>query len=154
MVTYDILEPGVDVNASIENLSNSIGALYAESWIKDKEPEYHKPFNMNVAAFVQMWLGNSLKIFIATENNEIKGYLVGMVFRPIPYEASVFQVEDWYAKGDIEIEQGLFDFAVSALRFIGCDEILIADRIDRKPLLRGSGWKESNTFLYHRFIKD
>lgn len=154
MVTYDILEPGADINASIDNLSNTIGVLYAESWATDKEPDYKKPFNLNFAAFVQMWLNSSLKLFVAREGNEIKGYLIGMVFRPLPYDASVFQIEDWYAKGDAAIEQGLFDFAINALRFIGCDEILIADRADRKPLIRSVGWKESNTYLYHRFIKD
>lgn len=153
MVTYDIFEPGTDVNASIDSLNTNIGPIYAESWVKDKQPDYGKPFDMNVAAFVQMWLSNGIKLFVAMEDKKVVGYLIGMVFRPLPYNATVFQVEDWYARGDKEVEQGLFDFAMNAIRFIGCDEILIADRADRKPLVRGNGWKESNTYLYHRFVK-
>lgn len=150
---YDILEPDSDRNKAIDDLSAALGTLYVDSWSRDKEPEYHKPFSLNVAAFAQLWFMQSLRLFIAYDDDKPVGFLIGMVFRPLPYEASVFQVEDWYASGIDEVERGLFDFATSAVRFMGCDEVWVADRVDRDPKPM-KGWREANTFKYHRFTKE
>ena len=150
---YDLLEPATDRNKAIDDLTAAIGTLYAESWNRDKEAEYKRPFALNIAAFTNLWFGGALKLFMAYDDDKPIGFLVGMVFRPLPYEASVFQVEDWYSAGISEVEQGLFDCAVNAIRFIGCSEIWVADKIDRNPKAM-NGWKETNTFQYHRFTKE
>lgn len=150
---YDLLEPNTDRNKAIDDLTAAIGMLYAESWNRDKESTYRKPFSLNFAAFTQLWFSSALKLFVAYDDDKPVGFLIGMVFRPLPYDASVFQVEDWYSAGIDELERGLFDYAMHALRFIGCDEVWVADKVDRSPAAM-KGWRESNTFLYHRFIKE
>ena len=80
-------------------------------------------------------------------------FLIGMVFRPLPYEASVFQIEDWYTRGDEALKKQLFDFVVNAIRFIGCDEIWVADHEGKAPDL-GMRWKEKNTFHLRRYVKN
>lgn len=150
---YDILEPTTDRNKALDDFSAAMGTLYLESWNRDKEPLYHKPFSLNIAAFAQLWFTQTLKLFIAYDGDKPVGFLVGMVFRPLPYEANVFQIEDWYGSGIDEVERGLFDFATSAIRFMGCDELWLADRADREPSPM-KGWKVENTFRYYRFTKE
>lgn len=153
MITYDILEPSSDYNASLDGLSKYIGKIYAESWAHDKQDTYKKPFDLNIAAFARMWFNHSLKIFIAMDGGEVQGFLVGMVFRPLPYEATVFQVEDWYSESE-SVVRGLFDYAQNAIRFIGCDELWVADRADREPPLNGKTWNLSNTFRFYRYVRE
>lgn len=152
--TIDILEPDDDINIAVDNLGNEIGKLYAESWREDKEPHYKKPFSLNVAAFAQMWYAKTLKIFIAyDERHEPVGYLIGMVFRPLPYEASIFKVEDWYTRGDTRLEEALFAHAAQAIRYIGCDELWVADDAgDRIPPVPVA-WVEENKFTLRRYKK-
>lgn len=153
MVTYDILEPSSDYNASLDGLYKYLGSIYAESWHEDKEGTYNKPFSLNIAAFARMWFDHALKIFIAMEDGEVVGFLVGMVFRPLPYEATVFQVEDWYSTRE-DVVAGLFDYAENAIRFIGCDELWVADRADREPPVAGKIWKLTNTFRFYRYVRE
>lgn len=152
MITYDILEPDADYNKALDSLSEQVGALYAESWAKDKQETYKKPFSMNIAAFAQMWFSHALKLLVAKEDGKAIGFLVGMVFRPLPYDATVFQVEDWYALKE-EAERGLFDYMEKAVRFIGVDEIWVADKADREPKVKSSVWKEENKFLFRRYVR-
>lgn len=152
MVDYDILMPDKDYNVALDALNEALGTIYAESWAKDKQDTYGKPFNMNLATFAQLWFDSALKIFVAREDGKVVGFMVGMVFRPLPYDASVFQIEDWYStRGDVV--RGLFDYAVQAIRFIGCDEIWIADRADREPVIDSPVWKEHNRFLFRRYTR-
>ena len=150
MIDYDILLPDPDYNKALDQLNEALESLYVESWVADKQEAYGKPFNMNLASFVQMWVNSALKIFLARDNGKVVGFMVGMVFRPLPYDASVFQVEDWYSK-DPAVVKGLFDYAMQAVKFIGCDEIWVADRADREPLV--TGWKEANRFMFHRYVR-
>lgn len=152
MITYDIFEPDSDYNKALDNLSEQVGSLYAESWAKDKQETYGKPFNMNIAAFAQMWFNHSLKLLVAKDGDSVVGFLVGMVFRPLPYDAMVFQVEDWYSSVP-EAEKGLFEYMEKAIRFIGCDEIWIADKADRDVPVGSDTWKEANRFLFRRYTR-
>ncbi len=152
MIDYDILMPDSDYNKALETLSDVLSDIYTESWVKDKQATYGKPFNMNLATFAQLWFNSALKIFIASDNGKTVGFMVGMVFRPLPYDASVFQIEDWYS-ADPTVVKGLFDYAVQAIRFIGCDEIWIADRADREPVINSAIWKEHNRFLFRRYTR-
>lgn len=152
--TVDILEPDSDVNVAVEKLGSVIGRLYQESWHTDKEPLYQKPFSLNAEVFARMWFSKALKIFIAyDEKHEAVGYLLGLVFRPLPYEASVFQVEDWFTRGNIELERQLFDHATQAIRYIGCDEIWVSDHADRVPHV-SSVWKQRGSFTFRRYLKE
>lgn len=151
---FDILEPTENFDESLDALTNALGKLYLESWEADKKDIYKRPFNLNIPTFAHLWFSKSLKLFMAYEegtNNPV-GFAIGMVFRPLPYEANVFQFEDWYTGNDKKMEKELFEYVTNAIRFIGCDEIWVADRADRVPLVSG-GWKEANTFMFHRYLK-
>ncbi len=150
---YDILEPTSDLNESMDMLNLQLAELYAKSWNADKKEVYDKPFSLNIQAFVQMWFSKTLKIFIAYRDRKPVGFLLGMVFRPMPYEASVFQVEDWYTGGDRTMEAGLFEYVLQAVRFIGCDEIWLANKIDHEVALPPARWHEANTFHLRRFVR-
>lgn len=74
-------------------------------------------------------------------------------FRPLPYEASVFKVEDWYTRGDTRLEEALFAHAAQAIRYIGCDELWVADDAgDRIPPVPVA-WVEENKFTLRRYKK-
>lgn len=150
--TYDLLEPTKDVNQSLDQLTREFVTLYAESWSKEKQENYHKPFNPNMNALAQMWLAGTLRVFIAKdETGKAVGYTVGLVFRPLPYDASVFQIEDWYSQSK-EAETGLFAYVAQAIKFIGCSELWVTDKIDREaPLLEN--WEPAVSFRIQRFVK-
>jgi len=151
---FDILEPTENFDESLDALTKNLGTLYMESWENDKRNIYNRPFNLNIATFAHLWFSKSLKLFIAYEEGTDKavGFIIGMVFRPLPYEASVFQFEDWYMGGDKQMEKDMFKYATDAIRFIGCDELWVADRADRMPPIAG-GWKEENNFQFRRYTK-
>ena len=154
MVTFDILEPTSNLDESLDKLGRIVGPLYQESWDKTKSTTYGgAPFNLNINAFANMWFAKALKIFVAydADRNPV-GFLLGMTFRPLPYESSVFRVEDWYTKGDADIEKQLFEYVSQAVRFIGCDEFWVADGVDRVPAMPAA-WKHQNTFPLRRYVK-
>lgn len=153
----DILEPSKDLNVAVDQLGTKIGGLYSEAWNKHMKAKYNdKPFNLHAAVFVNMWLAGSIKVFVVYDGNDNSpvGFLVGMVFRPLPYEASVFQIEEWYTKGDnIEAERVLLDHVVGAIRYLACDEIWAPGGNDGVAPILGGKWKVANTFSRYRYTK-
>lgn len=153
----DILEPDKDLNKAVDQLANTLGVLYRRSWDEDKRAAYNdKPFNLNIGAFTQMWTMGTIKIFVAYKRSDNKpiGFLVGMTFRPLPYDANVFQIEDWFVDKDCreEAEPMLFSHAVQAVRYIGCNEIWSSANTEgRAPEL--PGWKVANCFNRYRYMK-
>lgn len=153
----DILEPDKDLNKAVDQLADTLGVLYRRSWDDDKRQAYNdKPFNLNIGAFAQMWNMGTIRIFVAYDQATRKsvGFLIGMIFRPLPYDANVFQIEDWYALPDCrdEVEPMLFDHVAQAVRYIGCNEVWSsADNDGRAPAI--AGWKTANCFNRYRYIK-
>lgn len=154
MVTFDILEPTQDFDTATERLTSVAGKLYAESWAAQHQHIYKKPFALDAQTFLAMWMNRNLKIFVAyDEKHEPVGYLLGIVFRPMTYDASVFTVEDWYVRGnDKATLDGLFAYVQQALKFIGCEEFRITQsEADYVPPL--TGWKLDTEFQLKRYVK-
>lgn len=151
--TYDLFEPSKSNDESLERLTKEFAPLHMQSWETVKKRHYNKPYDLNVAAFAALWLNRSLKIFMAYEETKPVGYLMGFVFRPMQYQASVFQVEDWYTGNNQEVEDGLFDYMYEGLRFMGIDEVLLNIGDTEKAPDLGPGWKLSNTFKQVRFVR-
>lgn len=153
---YDTLDPLPDLNASLDMLTATFAPLYTEHWVKDEAPLIGNPvFNMNVNVFAQMWFSKALRIFMAYDDaGKATGYLIGMAFRPLAYQASVFQVEDWYAKNDdAVVVDGLFEFMQTALKFMGVDELWISySRHQRIPTLPAP-WHKRGTTTIDRYVK-
>lgn len=122
---YDILETSADPNASVEALTKTFSPLYTAAWTKEKAPQRGVVFDLNIGAFVNLWLAKILRIFVAyDDNNVLQGYLLGIMYRPMTYNAQAFQIIDWYmAEG--QSSHGLFDYVYSVLPVMGVDEIEI-----------------------------
>lgn len=151
----DILVPDNDLNASLDKLGRLVGPLYAEAWNKNKRKHYgDKPFDLNINAFAAMWFDGALKIFVLYDdsNNDPVGFLTGAVFRPMPYKATVFQIQEWYVKDNTGPEQQLIDYTMQSIRILGCDEVWVHDT-DRRPDMSKCGWKQDGEFVGLRFIK-
>lgn len=151
----DILEPKQDPEESVRLASTVLAPLYQKCWQEEQEPHYGKPFDLHAQLFLDLWFTGGSKIFLARERsgeNKPIGFLIGMLFRPIQYNAHVFQVQDWYAGGRADVEQELFDHVVSALRFIGCDEVWVGRSMKPVPSL-GDSWKKANDFSITRYVK-
>lgn len=148
-IRVELFEPSGDVDKSLQDLAQTFAPLYGKAWVKDKQEHYEgKAFDPNIAALARMWLDKVYKIFIAYDGQEAVGYLTGTVFRPLPYQASVFQIDDWFGP-----ESDLIDYMKTAIRFIGCDEIWVTDLPDRVPNLGDSRWKTGGTFTMKRWVK-
>lgn len=154
----DILEPSKDLNVAVDQLGTKIGGLYSEAWNKHMRPKYsNKPFNLHASVFVNMWLAGGLKVFVVydQQDNSPVGFLIGMTFRPLPYEASIFQIEEWYTKDEHKAaEKVLLDHVVSAIRYMSCDEIWTPGDNDGNAPDLGGKWKQSNKFNRYRYTKN
>lgn len=128
MYSYDLFEPSADLNASLDMLTAKFAPIYTESWVKEKAPKKgNPPFDMNVNSFANMWFSKAMKLVVAyNDMHEICGYLLGIVFTPMTYKATVFHVEDWYDKGIPEVRDGLFTYIQNAMRFLGVDEVWVS----------------------------
>lgn len=154
----DILEPDKDLNKAVDQLGNTISVLYRRSWDEDKKGTHNdKPFSLNIGAFVDMWSNGVLKLFIVykKQGNEPVGFLIGLTFRPLPYEAHVFQVEDWYVMPEHReaAEQLLFDHTMQAVRYMSCDEVWTSGDVKGDAPNLSGGWKRMNCFHRYRFVK-
>lgn len=151
--TYDLFEPSNNNDESLERLTREFAPLHMKSWEEVKKRHYNKSYDLNVSAFAALWLNKSLKIFMAYEETRPVGYLIGFHFRPMQYQANVFQVEDWYASGDKEVEEGLFEYMYEGLRFLGVDEVLMTVGSSETPPDLGPAWKMANTFKQVRYVR-
>lgn len=155
----DIMEPSKDLNKAVEQLGDTMSMLYKRSWDEDKKDKYNDHnFNLNIAVFVDMWVSGVLKLFIVydrDDSNKPVGFLIGMTFRPLPYEARVFQVEDWYVLPEHREagEKLLFEHIVQAIRYMSCDEIWTSGDVTGDAPDLGANWKRANCFHRYRFVK-
>lgn len=153
---YDTLDPLPDLNVSLEILTNTFAPLYTECWVQDKAPSRgNPPFDMNVNVFAQMWFSKAMRIFMAYDDaGQPAGYLIGMAFRPLTHQASIFQVEDWYAKNhDHTVVNGLFEFMQTAVKFMGVDELWIShSQHEMIPSLQNV-WKQRGATIIDRYVK-
>lgn len=155
----DILEADKDLNKAVDQLGNAISVLYKQSWDENMKDQHSgKPFNLNIGVFVDMWVNGVLKLFMVydkEDNNKPVGFLIGMVFRPLPYDARVFQIEEWYVAPEHRevAEQMLLDHVMNAVRYMTCDEVwTYGDKKGDAPNITGN-WKRANCFHRYRFVK-
>lgn len=153
-ITYDLFEPSTNSDESLEKLTRDFAPLHMQAWKQAKQDAYGKGYDLNVGAFANMWLNRTLKIFMAYKDGKAIGYLTGIAFRPLQYQAALFQVEDWFTNNDPVVEDGLFQYMLNAIRFLGCDEILITTGADSEFPSLGKGWREKNRTVTRRFVKE
>lgn len=156
MMRYDLLEPESDLNVSLDMLTSVFAPIYTEHWLQVEAPLRGNPtFSMNVNAFAQMWFSKVLRIFVAYgDDKKLAGYLLGMSFRPLTYQANIFQVEEWYARdNNQEVVKGLFEYTQSALRFIGADELWISHNESVMPPPLDFAWRRKGAIIIDRYGK-
>lgn len=151
----DLLEPNKDLNVALDNLGNNLAVLYQECWDKNQRQFYgDKPFDLAINTFASMWFHGDMKLFMVyDDSNKPIGFLTGVKFRPMSYDAQVFQIHEWYVRGDAAIEQALFDHVVSAIRILGCQEIWCGVHPEN-PTPRVKGWKKERDFITQRYVKE
>lgn len=155
IVTYDMLEPLPDLNASLDLLTSVFAPLYTECWIKDKAPSRgNPPFDMNVNVFAQMWFSKAMRIFMAYDSGAPTGYLLCMTFRPLTHQASILQVEDWYEKNNnTRVIVGLFDYMQTAAKFMGVDELWISHSNHEDTPKLNELWHKRGSTIIDRYVK-
>ncbi len=152
----DIFDPQTDINKALDELGRNIGKLYAEAWAKNKQKDYDdKPFDLDINTFANMWLRGMLKVFFVYDDQtrEAIGFLVGAVFRPLPFNVQVFHIQEYYARGGSNVEQDLFDHVIKSIRILGCDEVWMEVYPNRNVNL-GPTWKQGERdFTMRRYSK-
>lgn len=152
-VYVDILEPQQDPDESIRVLQ-SFAPIYQKYWNETQRSVYNnKPFDLHIQLFSDLWFTGGSKIFVAYDKNtkEMRGFIVGIAFRPMTYNGHVFQIEDLYDGGSEIIRAALIEYMFNALRFIGCDEI----RIDGSLVIpeRFNDWHKASSVECNRYTK-
>lgn len=156
MAYYDLFLPSMNLDTSLDSLSSKIGAIYQEAWTAEHKALFNdKPFDLHVNLFADLWFGKQLRLFMAYDDttHEPIGFLIGILFRPMQYKAGILQIDDWYTRGDKEVERGLFKYVAEALRYIGCDEAWIVNDKGIPPLVEplGDSWKLTGQHTIQRF---
>ncbi|MBD5584550.1 MAG: hypothetical protein HDQ88_05665 [Clostridia bacterium] len=151
---YELLEPARNLDEALDTLTKVFAPLYTQSWVKEKAAAHEDaPFDMNVGVFANMWFSKALKLIIAYDGEHPVGYLMGMVFRPLPYQAQVFQIEDWYADGKQDVADGLFNYAREAAKFLGTDEIWVSHSEKELYPLLGGDWQITGKTVIDRYVR-
>ena len=155
MITADILEPPAERgDEALESMGSIVVPLMSEAWKRNGSFYGGKLFSLNAPALAQMWLSGDLKLFIAyTEDREPVGYLAGIVYRPLQYEARVFQITEWWSRVP-EAEPVLFAAALNAMRFLGVPEAFATLRAGESLPKLPSRWKESGRQEQIRLVKE
>lgn len=155
MLTYESLMPVDDPQASLDLLTDKFAKIYTESWFAEKAAQHPgKQYNMNVNVFAHMWMQKALRIFLAYDNGQPCGYLIGMMFRPLTHQTTVFQVEDWYAKDKREdIVYGLYDYMQTAADFLSVDELWIAHGANETYPALQSKWKDKGGTMIDCYVR-
>lgn len=151
----DIVQPSTNLDEAFETIGKDVAGLYKELWGKWKSKYYEDaPFELNINGFANMWFSKNMKVFIVRdkESKDAIGFFAGVLARPMPYEAMVMQVQDYYVRGDAEMEKELLEYVVSAIRILGCDEVWIQTYPERKPNL-GEHWDLAGEYPIARFIR-
>lgn len=151
--TYDLFEPANDRDKALDKLLKDFAPLHMAAWEKHKRSVYKRDYDLNVTTFVAMWLNKNLKIFMAYDGDKAVGYLTGIVYRPLEYLATAFQVDDWYTGDSPVIEAGLFDYLHDALRLMGCDELLVPQGVHAELPQVGTAWEKTSETKIVRFTR-
>jgi hypothetical protein len=155
MITADILEvPEGDKTAALEAMGRAVAPLMAKAWEDDRKFFGDKPFNLNAPAMAQLWLSGDLKIFVAyDERQEPVGYLSGVVYRPLQYEARVFAIQSWWAPTE-DAKAVLFKTALDAMKFLGVPEAFAVLRDGESLPALPARWKEAGRQAQVRLVKE
>ena len=152
-IYVDILQPSSDLNDALDSLGRKVGPLYAKAWEAKKKYYDDKPFDLHINMFAMLWFDGNMKVFVVYDDrtHEPVGFLTGVVFRPMPYKASVFQIQEWYTTNQA-IEDQLITHVISAIRILGCDELWVQS-YDGREINPGRAWKDGGNFSIRRYTK-
>lgn len=154
MTTVELVEPKPnDIDASVKMLRDRIFPAYARWWSQHIARDGAHAFNPPIQHFINMWFSGSMKIFMASEPGAVTGMLIGMVYRPMQYEASVFGIMDFFADNS-DAERALFDHVLQAVRILGCNEIWFDKRYSRDDPELPPEWKKYFTVPTLVYRKD
>ena len=155
MITVDLLEPKPNkLEESLALLQSDIFPLYVKHWQEELEPHYHKDFEPHLQLFIDMWVRGGMKIFVAYENGHAVGFVIGILFRPLQYTASVLQIQDSYTDNRSDVADAFNKYISNALRILGCNEVWY-DTQYRNDCIRLAGeWIEQEEMRIRRFVKD
>lgn len=153
MITVDLLEPKPnDIEASIKMLQEKVFPLYARGWNTCiSKPEFNPP----IQHFVNFWFSGSMKIFCASRDGQPVGILVGTIYRPMQYDASVFGIMDCFIMNNSsEVLHALQEQVLQAVKILGCNEIWFDRRYATQPWIFPAGWKKSHEVVTDVYVKE
>lgn len=105
---------------------DDFGPLLDKYWKTYGEELYGKPINFEMSTFIHGWLSQAAFLLIAYENEKAVGFVIGMKFRPIFYQAHILQLERWYADRD-DVVTGMFEYINNILDILGTDEVYVTE---------------------------
>lgn len=150
----ELFEPDMkDLDSTVRRLSDSFGTLFMEMWEQRKKYYNDKPLELHIAAYMNLLCNGAIKLFILYDQSKTPvGFLSAIMFRPLPYNATVFQIQFVYARGGVEVEQKIINEVLDSVKILGCDEIWM-DYYEDHPLHCGITWRPASDITVRRFHK-
>lgn len=132
-----------NADVSLANIFlNELIPLYQEYWGLIS----NEPFDLQLQALINMWLGGAIKIFTLSDNNTIVGFAICLIYRPLTYNSVVLQIKDIYCRAShAYMYQELVDYIKDSTKFLGCNEI------HSSQPLKLDGWEEQPDIISKRY---
>lgn len=147
---YKFIEPPRDNQKAVAFMQDTMMPLLMEYWEKEGLSQFKRTFNFNVVSFVQMWLMGSLLIIIAYDNGKPAGFILGLRFVPVLFDARALQIEVSYTPTE-ELRKGIYEYLMTIVGFMGIDELWA----DPESLPDGVvTWPVASGYSVTRYVKD
>lgn len=141
------------IEGSFRLLTDVLMPLYNEYWQTICKPLYDVEFSPKAEAFMSIWATGIGKVLIAYRDDKPVGFLVGTVYRPMQFDATVLHVQDYYCDHDNEVMHSLFTKLDEIARILSCTEIWF-EKCDHdvRPMINSS-WRAKNIIEMTRFTR-
>lgn len=148
--TYKYIDPPQSPEKAIDFLQHTLVPLLHEYWESEGKKIYNCEMYFNVLTFVQIWNMGSMAIIIAYDGDKPAGFMLGVKFTPIMYNANALHTELLYAPTP-EIRTGILNYLYTIVRFMDINEVWVRDGGDTPP---PDGWRTEHMQPVVRLIKE
>ncbi len=150
-LTYKYIDPPRGTDKATELFRDTLIPLMHTYWEQRGEKLYGAPFHLNIVPLVQSWMGNSLVLIVAYDDGAPVGFLFGVKFVPMLYNAVVLQAEVFYGPTE-EVEKGMITYLSTIIPFMNVNELRV------NTLSGGSfslpGWQSTGDAKMLRYVKE
>lgn len=154
MIRAALLEPIQSrLEESYDLFMRDLLPVYERYWEEEMQSIYEHPFSPAVQSLFPLWINGTVKAVVARDGGNVRGFVVGQVYRPMTYEARVFHVNDYYFNNDTNVKDELQQFILGMLPVLGCGEIWAETRGHLSFDVSRPEWRVAAPYTVRRWVR-